>query len=805
MRRLLLAGLVLAGVGIHAQESGTPKEKPATEVTGPASTNPATGTPSPTAGQGRPPIVIAASTDHADVRLQLPIDPSEGLPQPGDLELGELASGQNPNQHIVPKLELASPAAAGKSAVNVRLLIKGLVAFGDSTAPLFYKGRQIETLRFHKAGLTVRSEPDAPLVARENQPLLLVLENPSAFDYPVVRARVRFQDADVCAVSVDRYDENATKPEGDCLESNGWSSFRVPAFSQVSLRAPTSAIWFRDTDSGRARRAARRGTLTLRYQGEGATVFEQNLPVEVRFDPGRRSLAWSIAVVGFWLLAGAIISLVLRVSIPNYRRKKALKDQLEDARRATAEISDQVDSQLRVLLRVERLALDQRRRDGWVVGPGFEETAKRVEAGVNVLNRKIGLAQRLDAAACRLDGLIECSVSPTRADLIETSLSSACEGLKNDQLTEADWLLVQQRLEAADKALNEPTQEEKQAFEALLSQQWKSIRDHFDADPQTGELKVPKALESMKDCFPDRSLLPRTGDDDGTKWISSVGVVRADLQLTALKILSEVHFLAPVINGSQPEWKEPMEHLTRWLATPALTTLAAARRQLRQLSEGVSECDIVAALQNGEADIDLDPQVVNPNQTVRMTIRFRDRTLNDKTARGAIQCEWCFKEPRRTPLLQWKGEPSAPATASSDAQPCESSERQGQIEYGWRVHRYFEPGILDQDVEVRFFWKGKPILRKCDSKPATLKRVVVPRERTHHKKDRVERWLWRPLPQALQLMAALLVPLAALAVTTAGEPAAGQWWDLVGLGFGSETIRNILTGPQASPEISRNG
>jgi hypothetical protein len=751
--------------------------------------------------------VIPASTDRADVRLQLSIDPTEGLPKPGDLELGELSSGQNTSQHIVPTLELAAPPMPDKNAVNVRLLIKGLVSFGDSTAPLFYKGRQIETLRFHKSGLTIRSEPADPLVAREGQPLLVVLENPSAFDYAVVRARVRFQDADVCAVSVDRYDEKFTPPPGHCLESNGWSSFKVPAFSEVSLRAPTASIWFRDTDSGRARRATRRGTLTLRYQGEGATVFEQNLPVDVRFDPGRRSLASSVAVVGFWLLVGAVVSLVLRVSIPNYRRKKALKDQLEDARRATAEISEQVDSQLRVLLRVERLALDQRRRDGWVIGPGFEEIAKRVEAGVNVLNRKIGFAQRLDAAACRLDGLMECSVSPTRADLIETSLNSACEGLKNDQLTEADWLLVQQRLEAADKALNEPSQEEKQAFEALLSQRWKSIRDHFTFDSKTGTFTVPKALESMKDCFPDSSLLPKEGDEDGSKWIASVGVVRADLQLTALDILREVHFLAPVINGSQPCWKEPMEQLTRWLATPAPTTLAAARRQLLLLSEGVSECNIVAALQNGEADIDLDPQVVNPNQTVRMTVRFRDRSLNDTTARGAIQCEWRYKEPRRTQLLALKNKPAAAGPSAFESQPGEGTESQpqSQIEYGWRVHRYFEPGILDQDVEVRFFWKGKPIIRNGDPTPVTLKRVVVPRERTHHKKDRLERLLWRPLPQALQLLAALLVPLAALAVTTAGEPASGQWWDLVGLGFGSETIRNILTGPQTSSETSRNG
>jgi hypothetical protein len=57
----------------------------------------------------------------------------------------------------------------------------------------------------------------------------------------------------------------------------------------------------------------------------------------------------------------------------------------------------------------------------------------------------------------------------------------------------------------------------------------------------------------------------------------------------------------------------------------------------------------------------------------------------------------------------------------------------------------------------------------------------------------------RVLPEALQLGAALLVPLAALAVTQTGQANGGPWWDLIGIGFGSETIRDILTG---SPEQS---
>jgi hypothetical protein len=773
---------VIACSTLHAQEK--PKESashPPATASAPGATE-SKQTASPSAGQGRPPIVIPANTDEAEVRLQLTLD---ARPEPGDLELGLLTTEQNQDQRIIPTVQLR-PVPAGKDRTwDVVLNVTGLVPFGDSTAPLLYRGRQVETLRFHKTGLIVRPPADGPVVAREREgTLLLVLENPSRFEYKSVKARVRFQNADVCAFTADWFGGSPQQSSGDCLNGDQWSAFEVRGFSQVSLRAPIQPEWFRDPGTEFARGANRKGTLTLRYQGDGQPqVFEQNVPLDVRFDPGNWSLTKSMLTVAWWLIVGALFAMVLRVSIPNFRRKKALKDQLNEARRATGEISDQVDSQLRVLLRVDRLALDQRRREGWVLGPAFADVAARVDAGLTTLKRKIALVQRLDAAACRSETVLARPVSPTRVDIIERNLTAACDALKSDQLSDPDWVFIQQRLEAADKALNEPTEEEKQAFEALLSQRWKSIRDHFGPDPQDpNELRVPATLTSMAGCFPDGALLPATADVDGTNWINSIGVVRADLQLTALELVRDVQFLAPALNDNQ-KWTDAMKRLTEWLATPAINNLLMARQKLLQLAEGVSEENIVCALENGQAQIELDPQFVNPNQTVRMTVRFRDPRLNGASARGAVECEWRFSPPT---VKTWRGGAAKDATQPQDYREC-----------GWKVHRYFEPGILEQTVETYFFWNGQPVLAKSDSKPVKCTRTVAPQERIQHRKDKWE-LRRRALPEALQLVAALLVPLAALAITTTGEAASGRWWDLVGLGFGSETIRNILTGQQQS-------
>jgi hypothetical protein len=835
MKRVALLLLMLASATAGAQEP-VPQEKPPAAPPPQPSTPPAASAPaSPTAGQGRPPIIISALTDSAEVRLQVTLD-SGSKPGPADFEAGQLASAQTASLPIVPRIVLKSASSGGDRVWDVELTVSGLVVFGDSTAPLLYRGRQVETLRFHKAGLAVRTPADGTFVARQADGwLLLVLENPSTFDAGAVGARVQFLGADVCDVTSDRpfqgapasatatprsgeepsgtrASEDGESPQPDCLEGDTWSRLLVPRSSLVSLRVPTPAQWFRDPDSGLARSASRRGTLTLRYYGDGSSaVAEQHLPLEVRFEPSRQRLVWSIARVGTWLFVGALISLILRVSIPNYRRKKRLKDQLNNARRDTAEISDQVDSQLRVLLRVERLQLDQIRREGFVMVPDFDEVARRVEAGLSTLTRKIGLVQRLDAAACREEALLAGPVAPTRVDTVEGNLTSACEALKNDKLSEADWIGIQQRLEAADKALNEPSQEEKQAFEALLSRRWQAIREQFKPAGGANELEVPEVLRPLAVAFPDTTLLPKSDDEDGRKWIASVGVVRADLQLTALEMAAEVQFLAPPLRQDdakhREKWTTAMSELAEWLATPAIANLKRARRRLRQLTEGIDEQDLIKALESANSDkdeerqaqIELDPQFVDPNQTVRATIRFRDPRLNGATARGEIQCEWRFREPHRWARRMatfWTKAIDAPPSSGATAVAGSEPTGQEQCEIGWHVYRYFEPGVARQEIEVRFYYKGTPVADAA-GEPVVLRKVVRPGERAHHKKDRLERWLWRPLPQALQLFAALLVPLAALAVTTAGEASSGQWWDLVGIGFGSETIRNILTGPQS--------
>lgn len=784
----------------------------------------------PAGGQSAPPIAIGPTSQKARVRVQVALD--EGIPPAReDFAAGQLASPQHPDMRITPKVRVLTDLdtlADRTRPVTIDLEVSGLVPFGEMTVPLLYRNRQIETLRFQKAGLTLRENAESPVVAlQKDGRLLLVLENPSDTLHQRVGVRLRFQGADTCTAVSDQptppqkaevttgsgwrawlprdweWLRGDTLENVDCADVEKWSRFDIRPASQASLWIPVNDAWFIDRLSRLAQSTTRHGVVTLRYfDDQQEVVGEQNLPLQLQFEPTTFNLGWSIAKTGLYLLMGAVLYLMLRVSIPNYRRKKAIKDVLNEARASTATISDALDSQLRALLRVERVALDQRRRDSWVLSPGFTELAARIEAGVATLARKIDFARRLDAASCRRDSLLDGPISPTRLEVVNCELSAACDALKSDQVRDAGWLFVQQRLDAAEKALSDPSPEEQEAIDASLSRRWQIIRDHFGLrdgnQPGLKELVVPSELAPMAVSFPRGALLPRADDPDGRKWVAAIGAVRADLQLSALERLRDVQFLAP--EPASPTWLDAMSRLAPWLSTPSIDNLTLARECLRELSEPATVDEIVSALQEGRAEIEMDPQVVGTNQTVKLSVRFLDPRLNSANLRHAIQCEWTF-----TTVLRDAGA-AAPAQlpgisqlvtkavalfprGGASAQPIVQRER------GWTVFRYFEPGAYRQTLSARFLRNGRELPIAPDVVAARYSVTFEPNTQGDTEPNAHDRWL-RLGFQTLQMLAALLVPLATLAITTAGAPTVGRWWDLVAIGFGSEAIRSILTTDQ---------
>lgn len=833
-RRAAVSGMVLCGTLLWAeatdpaaagaqatvtspdapQPSSTPGS-PAPQPAGKPATPPPVAPPSPVqTGLDHPAIPVRANRDSATVRVVLRSVKPE--PQASDFEVGPLSSTQQPGLLVRPVATLVGVTLVGKpTAVDgkppavdgadyqVDLKIGGLIAFGESSAPLLHKGRQVELLRFSRPGLVVKASGEGGFVAREGSPFALVLENPLDSHYPAVRARLRFADEDICVFKAEKFVPtviSSSNDTGSCDQYTNWTSFEIPQYAPVTVRADPLRSWFFDPATGFARSSKRKGWLSLRYSGDGNSIHEQTLPMEVQFEPGNRSLLGSLAWVFFLLAVGALLSLLLRVWVPNIKRKQQLRDKLGEAAELTASISTEVDSNLRVLLRVERLALDEIRRATWPLSPAYGTFAQRVEQGLPILTKRIEAVRRLDAALIRHRQLMEQGAAPTSLENIESLLSTVSESLKQGQLSDQDWVFVNQKLETAQKLLGEPTTTEKDAFEALLVGRWKAIRDHFGVDATTQRLKIPPVLKGMDACFPLAPLLPKKDDPDGSKWIQSVGPVRADLQISALMLLWEFEFLAPndrARDDQEDKWDKAKEQLAEYLATPAVGNLRKARSMLRQLAERYDESDIRKALKKKDGfKIVMDPAIARPNLKIRFSVSFSNPDLNTAAARAEVSCRWKFEDrflPRRTNTIwrwlwvwlwrwvvrwiwPWPGhaEPSGPRIVSLP-------------ETGWSVHHYFQSGIDQSQVKVSFFDSdGQPVFDEDDESEWRV-RTEKPRRSGRSPE------IWsRFRIELVQLGAALLVPMATLASSTISGATTAHPWELIAIGFGADTIKNIL-------------
>ena len=131
-------------------------------------------------------------------------------------------------------------------------------------------------------------------------------------------------------------------------------------------------------------------------------------------------------------------------------------------------------------------------------------------------------------------------------------------------------------------------------------------------------------------------------------------------------------------------------------------------------------------------------------------------------------------------LQFWKAPPPSEWTASMS-------------ETGWSVHHYFESDIDHSTVTASFV--------DSQGRPVTLKQVGPPgsdpwwvrTERPHPSRLGPENWS-RLRIEAVQLGAALLVPMATLASSTINGATTSQPWELIAIGFGADTIKNILVG-----------
>ena len=126
---------------------------------------------------------------------------------PNDIEADLLNNAQRPNLLVRPSVTVLSASPVpGKAGEFVAELMRG-VSWLSATAPCRSCSRAGRSSRCDCPSQVLVAKPggDGLHAVRQGSELLVVLENPSAFEYKSVRGRLRFANEDVCAFDAESF------------------------------------------------------------------------------------------------------------------------------------------------------------------------------------------------------------------------------------------------------------------------------------------------------------------------------------------------------------------------------------------------------------------------------------------------------------------------------------------------------------------------------------------------------------------------------------------------------------------------
>jgi hypothetical protein len=127
----------------------------------------------------RPAVIVPANADQAVATVHF----TGVQPVAADITLGVLANDQKPNQRILPSFEVGAITGSNQDW-DAPITFHDLMSFGDNAVPVLLKRQPNQTLHFQKVGLVAKASADSGFAVREGSQLFVILENPTAFDYP---------------------------------------------------------------------------------------------------------------------------------------------------------------------------------------------------------------------------------------------------------------------------------------------------------------------------------------------------------------------------------------------------------------------------------------------------------------------------------------------------------------------------------------------------------------------------------------------------------------------------------------------
>jgi hypothetical protein len=527
----------------------------------------------------------------------------------------------------------------------------------------------------------------------------------------------------------------------------------------IELTPPDA--WFSNGFGGLFKDEDRDGQLVLVHGSDAdpqdGFAMRKIIPVKLhlRYWPG----AWAQGFVGYLLLflvllSGGLASLFLSFALPNKLRQLQLQGRVRDLSNHISGISTNIDSRLRVLLRVERSKWF-RQLDGSIFSPDTVDVLSECAEAIDALGRRIELAERLDDLRREYLDQLEKKLPPTHYGETGEELQAAADELRRAQTPTGDLLTAKALLDKAESLL--ATQGRRPTFSTDLVKRLTRLKGAFEP------LKATKEWERMSRQLPGAFAVLEDPQSYDAAKILPEDVSRLDTAASKLEVVLDYVRLYQGTEAGKTYRRRLDDHevrLLRHLHADAWGELGMARLIVREMGEDVFPEDLRFEIEHfpTSVSVEIDDSVVRQNLPVKLSVHFHRPAYQRAAARDEWVCNWAF--------------------------PGDLHER------WWSVWHYFQDAG-DNTVTVTFEdAEGHPVVG-ADRQPLEVSATINVRRATKESAGK------RYVVEGLRLAMAMFIAVVGL---VAGAREQVLKLDLVPglvavfvIGFGADTLKNLIT------------
>lgn len=643
--------------------------------------------------------------------------------------------------------ELPDSLAPG-SSLDVLAKVSGEGAPGLSSARLFNAGECIGKLEAVKydVPLNITVEGDgagtAALLVQAGQAATLTLKNNDDLTYPVSLA-LSFEGRELAPVGPIVFGPNASQivqftPSGDWFDSRGWiRPFSTKAQLVIRL-APVASVAAASVATGQA------------LNQQLAPIRPISLNVQLATFTSQQYQVLQFVVVFFTLLLGGLASLALNSALPTILKRLDYRKQLQIVADATSTVSTRVDSQLRVLLRLERNRLAKLLESIGLFGGNTADIFQQVSVGLTALTKRLEVAQRLDDLRSRFDSG-SASWPPSVCDNIDNHLQAAADALRSLFVSEKNIDAASAALGAAEAALNALNDPDAQAKQIAAR--------HQELLAEAATFK-PEDFTAMKNALPGIFwVLAQTYDDNHPVLPSNL--VQVDDSIARMHVVLDYVYIRGTTTDATIDARldKHLPDLIKLLGTRDWRSLQDARDLVLQMRENVYVEDLLDELAKKKADITTDQQVARPYLPVEFSISFHHAAYNHAQALQQLTCDWSFGDKLK--------------------------------EKGWAICHFF------QDSGVQKLSASVPFPEGMQPDSAEFPKELAVRERSRSLTEST--WF----AEGLRFLIAFFIALIGLVAGAQDQLAKLDILPAIIavflLGFGADSIKNLLAQPASSP------